>query len=169
MKAKILGKQICRLCLFSAFSLIASNAYALSCSVDSSGLDFGAYSHLNSSSNNSTANIIVECSIFLIEYQNVNYSVALGTGLSGSYAFRTMSNSISGLNYNLFTDPSHSVVWGDGSGSSVTISDSYVLRDLLGLGQSSETRQYTVYGSIPSSQNVTAGVYSDTIIVTVTY
>ena len=67
------------------------------------------------------------------------------------------------LSYNLYTTAGHSAVWGDGSGSTTTVSDSYTLALIP------QTRHYTVFGQIPASQNVSAGGYLDVVVVTVVY
>jgi spore coat protein U-like protein len=74
-----------------------------------------------------------------------------------------MSFSSNQLQYNLFTDALHTIIWGDGSSGTSSVSDSYILNLL------STTRNYTVYGQIPASQNVAVGAYTDSIIATVTF
>jgi spore coat protein U-like protein len=66
------------------------------------------------------------------------------------------------LNYNLYLDSAYTQIWGDGTGGTVTKSDN--IGGLLGSSIS-----YTVYGRLPGGQNVPAGVYSDTVFVTVIY
>jgi spore coat protein U-like protein len=60
------------------------------------------------------------------------------------------------LDYNLYSDAARLIVWGDGvSASDVSASGTSV--DL------------PIYGRIPARQNVKAGVYVDTITITVSY
>jgi spore coat protein U-like protein len=68
------------------------------------------------------------------------------------------------LNYNLYTTSARTTVWGDGSSSTGTVSDSY----LLGLGAGTST-DYTVWGRIPMQQNVPTGTYNDSVVLTVEY
>jgi spore coat protein U-like protein len=68
-----------------------------------------------------------------------------------------MSTGSDQLNYNLFVDASRVVVWGDGSGGSSTVALTAAAADI------------PVYGRVPGGQNVPAGSYIDTIVVTVTY
>jgi spore coat protein U-like protein len=85
-----------------------------------------------------------------------SYSVGLSTG-NGSYSQRRLSSGSATLDYNLYTDASRSIVWGDGTSGSSTV------------GGNGESVDHTVYGRIPAQQNVTAGNYGDTVIVTVTF
>src|SRR5205085_11704978 len=65
------------------------------------------------------------------------------------------------LNYNMYTTPSYTIVWGDGtSGTSV---------ENYNANQNQNQISFTDYGRVPASQFVTAGSYTDTITVTVTY
>ncbi len=62
------------------------------------------------------------------------------------------------LNYNLYTNSSHTIVWGDGTGVTVTVSGN------------AATASHTVYGRIAGSQNAARlGAYTDSITVTVTF
>jgi spore coat protein U-like protein len=54
-------------------------------------------------------------------------------------------------------------IWGNGTGSTVSVSDSYTV------GLVAVTRNYAVYGRLLPLQNVSAGLYSDTLTVTVDY
>lgn len=119
---------------------------------------FGTYSPFSASPVDATGAVAVTCAVGLA----VSYSIRIGTGGAGSYNPRRMSAGASTLNYNLYTSAARTTVWGDGSGSTGTISYSTAL-EVLGL------RSYTIYGRIPSGQNVAAGVYADTLTVTVEY
>jgi spore coat protein U-like protein len=90
--------------------------------------------------------------------------IEIGAGLYGTIATRKMSSGAVTLNYNLYTTTTRNVVWGDGSQGSVT-------QTLTGGSVSGGTRRFSavVYGRIPALQNVSAGAYNDTLIVTVTF
>jgi spore coat protein U-like protein len=68
-----------------------------------------------------------------------------------------LKSSTSSLFYNLFTDPSHLSIWGDGSPGT----------SLVSFSGTSGSR--TIYGRIPAGQNVSVGTYGDTITVTLTF
>jgi spore coat protein U-like protein len=74
---------------------------------------------------------------------------------------RTIANGGNTLNYNLYRDSARSQVWGDGSGSTFTVT---------GTGSGLLTAStLTVYGDIAAAQDKPPGTYTSTITVTVTY
>ena len=123
-------------------------------------LSFGSYNPVSGTATDAAGEVTVLCTAVLSI--NVGYSIRLSTG-GGSYAARHMSLLTNTLDYNLYTNAARSSVWGDGSGGTATVSDSYALA-LLAV-----TRQYPVYARIPAAQNVAAGAYTDSITVTVEY
>jgi spore coat protein U-like protein len=94
----------------------------------------------------------------------VPYTISLNNGSnSTSFAARKMNVNTNFLNYNLYLNTGRTSVWGDGTAGTATVADS--MNMLLGSG----IKLYPIYGGIPIGQNVPAGVYTDTITVTVTY
>jgi spore coat protein U-like protein len=71
-----------------------------------------------------------------------------------------MSNGASNLTYQLYSDAARTMIWGDGTAGTVTVSAHVA---------SNGTQNNTVYGRIPALQGVRPGAYTDTITVTVTY
>lgn len=131
-----------------------------SCSVTATGVSFGNYIAVNTASTDSTGSVRVRCTLFIA--LGGSFTVDLSPGSSGNYAQRTLRNGPSILTYNLYTDAARTQILGDGSGSSSRITHNFT--GLLGIDQT-----VTVYGRIRAGQNVPAGIYTDTIIVTVTY
>ncbi|MBS0288665.1 MAG: spore coat protein U domain-containing protein [Proteobacteria bacterium] len=153
------------ICLFAVLSVPAfASCIGLNCtcSVASQPLVFGNYHVQNGTQTTTTGNVQVTCSA-LVAGLNVSYNIKLNSGSSGNFSARTLKSGANNLNYNLYTSATYAQVWGDGSGSTVIVSDAYILSLL------SVTRNYTVYGKIPALQNVAVGAYSDTITVTVEY
>lgn len=128
----------------------AVSAGAATCTVSSPGVAFGGYDPLASAPTDGVGNIAVSCDGV------ASYTIALGQG-AGTYASRAMSNGNGTLQYNLYTSPLRTTVWGDGSGNTGTVSDT------------ATGGNYAVYGRIDARQNVTAGTYGDTLTITVTY
>ena len=95
----------------------------------------------------------------------VSYQVALSTGSAGSYVQRRMQSGANGLGYNLYTSNNYSQVWGNGSGSTRTVSGLF----LFGASTAPSTRRHTMYGRVPARQDVAVGAYADNVLVTVTY
>tara|TARA_R110001592_G_scaffold170807_1_gene408407 strand:+ start:243348 stop:243812 length:465 start_codon:yes stop_codon:yes gene_type:complete len=144
--------------------LLPQSAYALglTCTVSATGVAFGVYDPTNASPATSTSNIHTQCSVLLVSV-GAQVKISMNKGSSGSYANRTMTNGLNTLSYNLYQDPAHSIVWGDGTGSTTTITDSGLIA-ILGT-----SHNHTVYGQVPASQYVPSGSYNDTIIVTIEY
>ena len=141
--------------------LMPTTALGVNCNVSATDVAFGTYNPTNSSSTNATGIIHVSCTglIGLL----VQTNISLNTGGSGSYSPRKMSSGANLLNYNLYKEASHTTVWGDGTGGTGIITDSFLIV-LFGT-----SKDYTIYGSIPAGQYVAAGSYTDTITVTVEF
>lgn len=153
--------------LAAAFTALLSlqpmAAHALAaCTASATPVNFGPYDPLAVTPRTTTASITVSCDLLLGVSLLVAYSIGLSQG-SGSYAARTLRSGGNAMNYNLFTNSFYSNIWGDGSGGTSRILDGY----LLGLGGA--VTSYPIYARIPALQNVPAGIYTDTILVTVTY
>lgn len=136
---------------FSALLLLPATGAA--CTVTATGVMFGVYDPLGSSAVDSTGEVEVSCA------ETTAYEITLSEG-QGSFSSRHLVNATADvLVYNLFTDASYQFVWGDGAAGTDSVSDS---TDSLG-------NSHSVYGLIPGGQNVPAGSYSDSIVVTVIY
>ena len=131
------------------------------CTVANSGIAFGGYSMLTPTPRDSTGSVTVTCTVLIGLLITINTD--LGTGISGSYFPRQMSNGTNRLNYNLYTDASYSTVWGNGNGGTGRRTYSA----LLTIGTTNIP--YTFYGRIPAGQGSPAGVYNDNVVVTVTF
>ena len=134
---------------------------ALSCSVTAVGVVFPSYNGLSSPSSYTygSGSVTVSCLNLLFA---TPVTVAMTKGSAASYNPRTMLFGSYALNYNLYIDSAYTQIWGDGTGGSVSKSDT--IGGLLG-----SSLTYTVYGRLPGGQNVAAGAYSDTVFVTVIY
>jgi spore coat protein U-like protein len=135
-----------------AFSTAASAAPT--CSASSTGLAFGAWSP---AAPPATGTIVITCRGGI----TIPYSIALSSG-SGTFAQRRMTSGTSSLNYNLYTNVAHTIIWGDGSAGSSVVSGS-----LSAPGTATTTT--TVYGRYAPTPTPAPGAYGDTIIVTLTY
>jgi spore coat protein U-like protein len=131
-----------------------------SCTVTATGVSFGNYNVVNASPTDSTGTVRVQCTLLVALAGS--FTVDLSTGSSGTYAQRALRNGPAVLDYNLYTDVARTQIWGNGSGGSLRTTRNFTA--LLSVDQT-----MTVYGRIRAGQNVPAGSYSDTIIVTVTY
>lgn len=133
------------------------------CLVTATALNFGTYVPTGGTLRASST-INVNCT------KGTPFTVALNAGTTSgtTLAQRLLQNTTTGdtdtLQYNLYTSGSYGLIWGDGSGTSQTVAGT-------GLGVLTSVPE-TVYGQlpdIPANQNVSAGTYTDTITVTVTF
>jgi spore coat protein U-like protein len=131
-----------------------------SCTVTATGVAFGTYDTLAPTANDAAGSVRVRCTLLIA--LSGSFTIDLSPGASGSYAGRTMRNGAQVLPYNLYTNAARTQVWGNG-----TVGSARVTRSFAGLLVVDRT--VPIYGRIPSRQNVRAGAYSDTIVVTVTY
>lgn len=141
-----------------AAALWATPAAAQVCTeVTTVAVAFGAYDERFPSPANATGQVRLTCDT------GVAYQVFLdaGTHSGGSFSPRAMADDggLYQLQYNLFTDSNRTVVWGDGTGSTETIS---------GVAQGAQDI-LQVYGRVFALQPVGVGAYSDTVMVTVEY
>ena len=124
--------------------------YAVNCTLGVQGVTFGPYDPLSAQSTDSAGSISVSCD------SSDTFTIALSSG-HGMMLSRQMQNGAYSMTYNLYTDSLRSVVWGDGTGSTTLVS-------ATGTGAT-----YAVYGRIPPAQNLPAGTYNDSIIVTLMF
>lgn len=136
----------------------ASHA-AASCSLSTGGgrlVDFSVYNPL-AGQIDAQGSITMNCSGSLLP---IAYSVSIGTGSSGSFSTRTLRNGGNSLNYNLYTDATRLIIWGDGSSPLTTSKKSGTC-----LGSCS----VFVYGRMFGSQSAPVGTYSDSVLVTLEF
>jgi spore coat protein U-like protein len=81
---------------------------------------------------------------------------------SASYDPRTMSNGTELVNYNLFTDASMTLIWGDGTGGSTDY-------PLFNATPQNKVFTESIYGRVFPGPDVAAGTYTDTITATLTW
>ena len=129
-----------------------------SCIVSSGTLSFGAYDPIVGNASaplQQSGTFQIQCTNGLTATILLGQGLNPGSGSTDSAPIRNMTNGTSQLNYQLYTTSARSTVWDNATGVSQ-----------LTTGQ---TQTLTVYGTIPAGQNVTAGSYSDTVVITVNY
>lgn len=130
------------------------------CTVTATGVSFGNYNPLAPADTDATGTVRVVCTL-LLDLAG-SFTIDLSTGSSGSFSQRRLQRGSENLRYNLYVDAARSQLWGDGTGGSTRITRNFGA--LLNV-----TDTVPVYGRIPAGQNVAPGIFTDTIIVTVTY
>lgn len=134
------------------FCFVMNNVYA-SCSFSiAQNLNFGVYNPVMSGDNLSSSNVSITCS------PTTTYTITLSTGNSNSFTDRQMFGGYKGtdiLHYNLYLDSGRTSIFGDG-----TSGTSYI---------STSNSNNNIFAKIPQLQNVSAGSYSDNIILDLTF
>lgn len=119
-------------------------------SVNAQGLNFGNYDPFDRSSLDGAGNLSINCD------KDIAYTISLNGG-QGRLNERRMTAGAYSLEYNLYTDASRTLVWGDGTGTSSTVSGSGTVSSL------------PIYGRIPAGQNGHVGSYSDTVVLSIDF
>jgi len=138
----------------------ADAATTQSCTVSNSSINFGVYDPLDPiSDDNNAGGVQISCKVTGSGTAVVD--VALGAS-AGTLAQRRLVNGSNFLNYNIYTDPSYTIIWGDNTaGTSI---------QSVNLSKTLETWSWTLYGRIPAGQlSAAPGTYTDTVQVTVTF
>jgi spore coat protein U-like protein len=136
------------LLMLGAFA--AAPAQAANCTLAVQSVVFGSYDTLSNQNLDSAGSISVSCD------STDSFTVALSPG-HGTMLARQMQSGADSMTYNLYTDSLRSIVWGDGTGGTSLASGS-------GTGAT-----FAVYGRVPPSQKIPAGVYTDSITVTLNF
>ena len=160
------GKRLFAALLALALGGMAGSAYGASCAVSSSGVSFGVYNVFNSGDNDSAGIIHVACTG--LSSVGVAYEIKLnvGVGSGSSFSSRVMTSTTDSshhLNYNLYTNSSHTSVWGDGSAGTTTVSGGFLL------GIDSQATDHDIFGRVLARQNAYVGSYSDTVTMTINF
>jgi spore coat protein U-like protein len=140
-------------------ALLAAPSAARACTISAVGVNFGAYDPTSAANHDNNGQVNLACPTAV-----TSPIVALNGGLWGAVNARKLKGGAYFINYNLFTTAARTVIWGDGTSGTVTLT--------LGGGSiSGGTRNFShnIFGRAPGSQNVGAGAYSDTITITVTF
>jgi spore coat protein U-like protein len=137
--------------------LLLPGAARAACTVSvSSGLGFGSYDVFATTPLDSTGAVMLKCS----GAYTSPVVVAMTRGSSAVFIPRTLKNGTQSLEYNIYGDSAHTLIWGDGSSGTVQCYVSYTGTYQLSI---------PVYGRVTAGQDVGAGNYSDTITVVVNY
>ncbi|EKF41115.1 Spore coat protein U [Nitratireductor indicus C115] len=133
---------------FQASAMVAAN-----CLVSTQDVNFGAHGVL-------TANVDAAGTVFVTCTPGSAFSVGLGPGAAGGGpTAREMRKGSEKVVYGLYQDAARSLPWGDGSVPGEAVS---------GTGNGA-SQNLGVYGRVPAQSTPSAGTYSDTVVVTVTY
>ena len=136
-------------------SMAVSALVLESCTVVATPMLFGALTEVGAANVDSTATLTLTCT------PNADFYIGMNDGTNAATGQRRLKHSANAefLNYNLFIDSARSQPWGNTAGTNTK-------PGTAPLG----TSIHTVYGRIPAGvDGVSAGAYSDTVTVTVTF
>jgi spore coat protein U-like protein len=142
----------------------AQAAVTFSCQVTATPIAFGAYNPLNAGGTAATGSWSVICNATGSGSATVSGTLSLSTGDSGNYASRRMMSGANTLLYNIYLTPAYAQIIGNGSAGTYSPSAS----GTVAAGQAYQVTG-AFYGLIAAAQDVAPGIYSDSIVVTVTY
>ena len=143
--------------LFFLFLWADDSAGKGRCWVTITSVNFGSYDIFATAPTDSTGAVSVYCN------QENLISASIGPSTtSGSFNPRQMrlSTGTDLMDYNLYRDTSRTQIWGDGTGGTFTVAGTVARKG---------TGNYTIYGRIPPGQDISAGLYMETITVTLTW
>jgi spore coat protein U-like protein len=138
---------------------VAPQTAGAACQLSASGLNFGAYNVFAPIAVRSTATLTVACD----ETPPPRVVITIGpSAVSGLINPRRMRGGAGGdvVDYNVFVDSALSQIWGDGINGGTPVSRRV---------NRNRPVEFTLYGGVAAGQNVPAGLYSDTLQVTVTW
>lgn len=138
----------------------AAKSFAFNCSVSTTPVNFINYDVFSPSPGYSTGIVLITCNAPAQNPLTVNISI--NSGGSGTFNPRQMRAATGSdrLNYYLFTDASRTVIWGDGTSGTSTVTN---------LVTKNVPWNATIFGMLPPRQNLSAGNYRDTLLVTVNW
>ena len=130
-----------------------------SCTISASSVEFGIYDTLNGTPTDSTGSVTYACSSKQVQ-RSQNVIISIDRGRAGSFD-RAMTGPGEQLHYNLYLDVGRTQIWGDGSSGTVTLQDK--------VPPNGTPTTATVYGRVVPRQNVSAGRYTDGLVVTIQF
>lgn len=114
-------------------------------------LSFGSVSSLNRDIEGNTT-------MWLWCPSGISWQVGLDNGQNALGTQRRMTNGADYVNYDLYLDASYSKRWGNSLNT-----------DTMSGSANGELQYLNIYGKVPAQKNKTAGSYSDTVVITLTY
>jgi len=135
---------------------------AANCNISTSALNFGSVSSTIASNVDASATVTAKCT------NTTPYSIGLDNGANASGAQRRvrLAATANFVNYNLYTDSARSNAWK--TSTATTSCTGGASTCALGTGTGSN-QSVTVYGRIPPQTATAAGLFTDTVVVTVTF
>jgi spore coat protein U-like protein len=147
-----------------AFAASGSGLHAagVECALHSSALAFPIYESFNASPTDGIGTVVVNCvNLDAASSGGVHVALQIGPSANGTVTDRKMAGSGSTLRYGIYSDAGRSQNWNDDF-SAPTLGTGALQ------GHQSKNLNFTLYGRIQPLQNPYAGIYSDSLLITVT-
>jgi len=143
---------------------------ATTCTVNTTGVNFGTYDPTSAAPLNAQGSLFVECDAG----SSTTVTMTLSGGGSGNAASRRMSNGTDLMFYNLYLNTGRTIVFGDATGGSsdtCTTGAPTSGTGCTGDNPPGKGRNFTrpLYGQVNASQNIGVGTYTDTLTITLTF
>lgn len=153
--ARTSGVRITLWACMTALMLASGNALAANCQVTVTPLDFGIYNPGSAAPLDVAGNLDVRC-----VGGAGSFIVTISQGANGGFFPRQLTSGPYLMQYNLYTDPARSLIWGDGTGGTTVNSGN---KPSPGKPVSFS---FPIYGRIFPRQSVGTGMYTDALLVT---
>lgn len=141
--------------IFVFIILVSADKAIAACNVTTTDISFGAYDVVSPVPLDSTGSISITCD----ERPSARVTVSIGQSPnSGVFNPRQMNNISTLMNYNVYIDSARTIIWGDGTAGTSTQRVTV---------PSARSRRLTTYGRVPPLQDLSVGVYTDTLTVTI--
>lgn len=129
------------------------------CIISTTPVIFGIYDVFATGPLDSTGTVTYDCKGKIAP----TITITLDRGGAPTFNPRQMLKGTEALNYNLYLNAAGTRIWGDGTGGTEVCSDPC----LDSTAKKSVT--VTIYGRIPAAQDVSAGIYTNTVAVTINF
>jgi spore coat protein U-like protein len=144
---------------------------AASCTLSTPGIVFGNYDPTSVNAISVTTSFTFSCNFTGTGF---TADLTLATGNSGSYTTRTLLNGGQQLGYNIYVDTAHSEIFGNGTAGTYYFYTCYPgggYTCAVGgpTAYSGAVLSAPVYGVLPAGEDVSAGIYTDTMVMTLTF
>ncbi|MDH3510401.1 MAG: spore coat U domain-containing protein [Gammaproteobacteria bacterium] len=142
---------------------------ARNCTLTVTSISFGTYTPGQTAPVNANGNVHVRCRGKPRAAQPPFYLLGLSAGNSGSFNPRRMQKSPGNiLTYNVYLDPLHTTIWGDGSPGTSLIQQPFACGGCPGNSNKYDA-DHPAYGQTDAAQDPEPGYYSDNLIVTLIF
>jgi spore coat protein U-like protein len=140
----------------STANLSVSAQVKVNCTISTAAIAFGDYDPIGANATSAldaTGSITIGCT------KGSTVTIGLGTGQNALASVRRMTANAEFLTYEMYQDTTRLTVWGS-TGTGLLSA---------GTAPSKAPRVFTVFGRVPTAQDVSPGAFTDVIVATVNF